>query len=211
MEMCKCDNFTTVPNGVDIDYFRPGSSANGKIEGIVWVGSMQDANNRDAVDYFLGDIAPRLMAVLCEVKMTFVGASPTRLLQKMASENGNIRIAGYVHDIRPYVDEAAVVIAPLRSGSGTKLKVLNAMAQAKPVVTTSIGAEGIEAIPGKEIVIADEAQEFAVRVIALLKNPGMARDMGVNARKCIESLYDWKRITASMNAIYEAARSRKRS
>jgi glycosyltransferase involved in cell wall biosynthesis len=210
-KMCQSNNFTTVPNGVDVDYFRPRSSKDAKSEGIVWVGSMGDVNNRDAVDYFLTDIVPRVFAGLPRVTITFVGASPTRLLQKMASENGNIRIAGYVNDIRPYVDEAAVFIAPLRSGSGTKLKVLNAMAQAKPVVTTSIGAEGIEAIPGEEIVIADEPQEFADRVIALVENPEMAREIGLRARKCIESLYDWKSITASMNAIYEAARLKKRS
>jgi sugar transferase (PEP-CTERM/EpsH1 system associated) len=207
-EMCQSDNFITIPNGVDIDYFSPGNGTTAT-GGLVWAGSMSGAYNRDAVDYFLSDIEPLIHARLPEVKMTFVGAAPTELLRRRAKENHHIVCTDYVDDVRPYVDRASIFIAPLRSGSGTKIKVLNAMAQAKPVVTTSIGAEGIVATPDEEIVIADDAHEFAGRVMALLENPKMACEIGQRARKRIEALYDWKSITASMNKIYEQAKSQR--
>lgn len=200
--MCQHDNFAVVPNGVDIDYFRPGN--NGRLgEGLVWAGSMRGAYNRDAVDFFLTKIAPRIHRRLPEARMQFVGAAPTRLLEKCARENKRIQFAGYVDDVRPYVDSAAVFIAPIRSGSGTKVKILNAMAQAKPVVTTPVGAEGIEAVHDQEILIANDEHEFAEKTIFLLQNPQRAHEIGVRARRVIENVYDWKTVAATMNDIYE--------
>ncbi len=201
-EMCKSDNFITIPNGVDVEYFSPRSESTAT-EGLVWAGSMSGAYNRDAVDYFLGEIAPLIHAQLPETKMTFVGASPTALLRKRAEENPQITFTDYVDDVRPYVDRAAVFIAPLRSGSGTKIKVLNAMAQGKAVVTTSIGAEGIDVTSGREVFIADSGEEFAEKVILLLRNPELAREMGQNARRKVKGLYDWKVVTSQMSQIYE--------
>jgi glycosyltransferase involved in cell wall biosynthesis len=96
-----------------------------------------------------------------------------------------------------------VFIAPIRSGSGTKMKILNAMAQAKPVVTTPVGAEGIEAAPDEEILIANDENEFAEKTIFLLQNPQRAHEIGLRARRVIEKLYDWKIVAATMNDIYE--------
>jgi glycosyltransferase involved in cell wall biosynthesis len=135
--------------------------------------------------------------------MQFVGAAPTRLLEKCARENKRIQFAGYVDDVRPYVDSAAVFIAPIRSGSGTKVKILNAMAQAKPVVTTPVGAEGIEAVHDEEILIANDEHEFAKKTIFLLQNPQRAHEIGLRARRVIENVYDWKTVAATMNDIYE--------
>jgi sugar transferase (PEP-CTERM/EpsH1 system associated) len=202
LEMCRRDNFASVPNGVDVEYFRPNDG--GKFgEGLVWAGSMRGAYNRDAVDYFLTKIAPIIHSRMPETKMQFVGAAPTKLLEKCARENERIQCAGYVDDVRPYVDSAAVFIAPIRSGSGTKVKILNAMAQAKPVVTTPVGAEGIEAAPDEEILIANDENEFAEKTIFLLQNPQRAHEIGLRARRIIEKLYDWKIVAATMNDIYE--------
>lgn len=205
-EMCKSDNFITIPNGVDVEYFSRRTETT-SMEGLVWAGSMGGAYNRDAVDYFLSEIAPLIHAQMPEIKMTFVGASPTALLRKLAEENRQIICTNYVDDVRPYVDRAAVFIAPLRSGSGTKIKVLNAMSQAKPVVTTSVGAEGIAVTSGREVFIADSREEFAERVILLLQNSQIAREMGQKARRLVEKLYDWKVVTAQMNRIYEEVKS----
>jgi sugar transferase (PEP-CTERM/EpsH1 system associated) len=200
--MCRHDNFASVPNGVDVEYFRP--NGNGKFgEGLVWAGSMSGAYNRDAVDFFLTKIAPLIHRRLPMAKMQFVGAAPTRLLEKCARENARIQFAGYVDDIRPYVDNAAVFIAPIRSGSGTKVKILNAMAQAKPVVTMPVGAEGIEAVPDEEILIANDENEFAEKTIFLLQHPQRAHEIGLRARRVIEKLYDWKIVAATMNSLYE--------
>jgi len=201
--ICGHDNFTVVPNGVDCDYFRPGNHYDETNGGLVWIGSMQGAYNHDAVDYFLKRIAPIIHAKMPGVNISFVGASPTRLLQEQARTNAKITFTGYVDDVRPFVDRAAVFIAPIRSGSGTKVKILNAMAQAKAVVTTSIGAEGIAALPDKEILIADDEHDFAAKVMVLLQDPLRAREIGRQARRLIEQRYDWRIVNKIMNDIYE--------
>lgn len=205
LRMCGHDNFITVPNGVDTDYFFPNEEQRRARTGLVWTGAMSGAYNRGAVDYFLREIAPLIHARLPHTPMTFVGASPTALLKKCAQENPQIRATGYVEDVRPYVDRALVFVAPLRSGSGTKVKILNAMAQAVPVVTTSVGAEGIEASPEEGQIVVDDANEFAEQVVALLRNPERARNLGLRARRLIEERYAWKVITSEMNEIYENA------
>jgi len=121
------------------------------------------------------------------------------------SERACVTCTGYVDDVRPFVDRAAVFIAPLRSGSGTKVKILNAMSQGKPVVTTSVGAEGIDALPDHEILIADDEKEFARKVLHLLQHPQEAAAIGRRARQVVKKLYDWKVVTAGMSAIYEQA------
>ena len=121
----------------------------------------------------------------------------------MASETPNVEYAGYVEDVRPHIAKSAVFIAPLRSGSGTKVKVLNAMSQGKPVVTTSIGAEGIEAQPDEEIVIADDPKEFARKTVYLLKHSEEAQKIGQRARKVIEEKYDWQVINTTIRQVYQ--------
>jgi len=201
IRMTHSDNFVTIPNGVDTDYFKP---TNGKIvaNSLVWVGAMDDPHNRYAVDYFLDKILPLIQAKVSNVQATFVGGSPTVKLIKKAKKNPNIKITGYVKDIRPYVQHAAVFIAPLRSGSGTKIKILNALALGKAVVTTSIGAEGIDIEADKHVMIADSAHDFANKTIFLLKNPVAARKMGIEARRIIEKNYDWRVVNEKMNLVY---------
>jgi glycosyltransferase involved in cell wall biosynthesis len=203
-EICTFDNFTVVPNGVDTDYFNP-STENLERSGLVWTGSMAGSYNSDAVDHFLKSIAPIILRRLPDTRMIFVGDQPTKLLLKRARQNPNIIVTGYVDDVRPYVDSAEVFIAPMRSGSGTKLKVLNAMAQARAVVTTPVGAEGIEAEPGSEILISRNAQDFAEKVIGLIEDPAEADAIGARARRLIEEKYDWKVIAEDMYRIYDEA------
>jgi sugar transferase (PEP-CTERM/EpsH1 system associated) len=206
-DICTFDNFTVVPNGVDTDFFQPTTEDCNR-SGLVWTGSMAGAYNSDAVDHFLKSIAPLIHHRQPDMKMVFVGDKPTKLLLKRASQNENIIAAGYVNDVRPYVDEAEVFIAPMRSGSGTKLKILNAMAQAKPVVTTPMGAEGIDAEDDSEILISHNAEEFAAKVLGLIANPREADAIGARARRLIENKYDWRVIAKDMNRIYDDAVTR---
>jgi sugar transferase (PEP-CTERM/EpsH1 system associated) len=206
-DICTFDNFTVVPNGVDTDFFQPTTEDCNR-SGLVWTGSMAGAYNSDAVDHFLKSIAPLIHRRLPNLKMVFVGDKPTKLLLKRASQNENIIATGYVDDVRPYVDEAEVFIAPMRSGSGTKLKILNAMAQARPVVTTPMGAEGIDAEEDTEILISHTAQEFADKVIGLIGDPVGADAIGARARRLIEDKYDWRVIAQDMTRIYDDAVAR---
>jgi len=201
-DLCGGGNFVSVPNGVDADYFQP---SDGEVipNSLVWTGSMKSPYNRDAVIYFLGKIWPIIQRNIPEARVTFVGGSPAKKLKDTAKKYPNINYTDYVQDVRRYVAESAVFIAPLRCGSGTKIKILNAMAQGKPVVTTSIGAEGIDAKPDAEIIIADAPAEFAEKTIYLLRNPQEARKIGLRARKVITEKYDWKIINKKIEQIYK--------
>jgi glycosyltransferase involved in cell wall biosynthesis len=200
-KLCKSDNFAVIPNGVDIEYFKP-------LEGpivpnrLIWVGGMSGPYNSDAVDYFLDEILPLIRAKKPEVEVDFVGGYPTKKLKQQELKNSHIKLHGFVDDTRPLVQKAAVFIAPIRSGSGTKIKVLNAMSLAKPVVTTSVGAEGISVEADKNIIIADDPKVFAEKTVYLLNNQHIANEMGMAGRKIIEKYYDWNVIKENMEQLY---------
>jgi len=202
-ELCKTDNFAVIPNGVDIEYFKPNEDVPVAQNRLVWVGGMGGPYNSDAVDYFLDEILPLVMIKIPEVEVDFVGWGATKKLKQRVLENSRIKAYGFVDDIRPYVHQASVFIAPLRIGSGTKIKVLNAMALGKAVVTTSIGAEGINAKPDKDIMIADTSQEFAQKTVYLLRHPEEAKIMGKNGSEVIEKHYSWESIGEKMHQLYE--------
>ncbi|MFX0134656.1 MAG: glycosyltransferase [Candidatus Hodarchaeota archaeon] len=206
-EMCKTKNFVVLPNGVDVQYFSPLNNTKIITNSLVWVGGMRYAYSADAVDYFLDEILPLIKLEIPDIKVSFIGSSPTSKLVKSAKENPNIKVLGYVDDVRMYIQQAAVFIAPLRSGSGTKIKVLNAMALEKAVVTTSIGAEGIKVKLDEDIMIADTPQEFAEKTIYLLRHPEEAKIMGIKGRKVIEKHYSWESIGMKMYQVYEEVAS----
>jgi glycosyltransferase involved in cell wall biosynthesis len=137
-----------------------------------------------------------------DIKVFFIGGFPTSKLIKNAKENSNIKALGYVEDVRKYMQQAAVFIAPIRSGSGTKIKVLNALALEKPVVTTTVGAEGIRVKPDEDLMIADTSQDFAQKTIYLLQHPQEAKVMGKKGRKVIEKYYSWESIGEIMYKVY---------
>ena len=205
-EMCEPNNFEVLPNGVDIQYFSPQDNIKIIKNSLIWVGGMRYAYSADAVDYFLDEILPLIRIKISDIQVSFIGGSPTSKLIKNAKENPNIKVPGYVDDVRTYIQQSSVFIAPIRSGSGTKLKVLNAMALEKAVVTTSIGAEGIKVKPGEDIIIADTAQEFAQKTIDLLQHPEEANKMGKKGRKVIEKYYSWESIGEKMYKVYDEVR-----
>ncbi|RLI62703.1 MAG: hypothetical protein DRO67_06900, partial [Candidatus Asgardarchaeum californiense] len=194
--------FEVIPNGVDISYFKSKSILNFS-NTLIWVGGMGEAHNRKSVEYFLKKIFPLIINEIPDIKVFFIGASPCSKLLNMAEKYPNIRILGYVDDIRPHVQKISIFIAPIISGSGTKIKVLNALAMGKPVVTTSIGAEGIDVTPGENIIIADTPEEFAEKVIELLKNPKKAKELGEKGRKLIEEKYSWDVISVKIYKTYD--------
>ncbi|TDI83755.1 MAG: glycosyltransferase [Caldithrix sp.] len=195
------DNFVVIPNGVEIDYFTPNGIPH-KSNTLVWVGSMKDPYNADAVDYFLENILPRIKTEIPDVEVNFVGASPTKLLKRKASENEHLKISGFVDDVRPHMEQATVFIAPIRCGSGTKIKILNALSMSMPVVTTPVGAEGIAVVDDENIIIAKDDEDFANKTIMLLRNPEFAKNIGKNGRQLVEELYDWQAIHKQRHQLY---------
>ena len=199
----KSNKFAVIPNGVDIEYFKPDENVNVVQNRLVWVGGMSSPYNSDAVDYFLDEILPLVIAKIPDIEVDFIGWGATKKLKQKLQENSHIKAYGFVDDMRPYVHQASVFIAPIRSGSGTKIKVLNAMALGKAVVTTSIGAEGIKVKPNEDIIIADTPQEFAQKTIYLLQHPEEVEIMGRKGRQVIEKHYSWESIGKKMHQLYE--------
>jgi sugar transferase (PEP-CTERM/EpsH1 system associated) len=200
--LCGRDNFVVIPNGVDIQYFEP-ESVEVKRNHLVWVGGMTGPYNSDAVDFFIDKIWPAIKYGAPEATIDFAGGGPTQMLGSKALEDKSVRVLGFVPDIRPIVQRASVFVAPIRIGSGTKIKVLNAMAQAKPVVATTVAAEGIDVTPEKNILIADDPKEFAKKVVYLLNHEEIAKKMGEMARELIEEKYSWDIIAENIYRIYE--------
>ncbi len=200
-EMSPSANITVIPNGVDTEYFSPGAGE-ADCRSMVWVGGMKDLYNKEAVDYFCDEIFPTIYREIPDVKFTAVGKVPTRKLLDLASVNGNVKALGYVDDVRPYINSSSVFVAPIKSGGGTKLKILTALSMAKPVVTTSIGAEGIDVNEDEHIIIADDAKVFAQKTVMLLKQPEYAAKMGTKAREVMIEKYGWESVGRKLDRLY---------
>ncbi len=200
-EMSPGARLRVVPNGVDTAYFSPGAE---EIipRSLVWVGGMKDLYNREAVEFFCTEIFPLIHEKVPEVRFVAIGKSPPPALEELARKNAKVEMAGFVDDIRGAVRRAAVYVAPMKSGGGTKLKVLNALAMGKAVVTTPVGAEGIEVTDGVHLLIADDAVSFAEKTIALLNDPELAGRLGQKGRERMLERYDWHIIGGEMDEIY---------
>jgi glycosyltransferase involved in cell wall biosynthesis len=200
--LCGMDNFVVIPNGVDIRYFKP-ESGEVKRDHLVWVGGMTGPYNADAVDFFIEKIWSLIKDKVRGATIDFAGGGPTRTLRDKALEDKSVHVLGFVPDIRPIVQRASVFVAPIRIGSGTKIKVLNAMAQGKPVVATTVAAEGIDVAPDENILIADDPGEFAEKILYLLRNEEIAGKMGEKARELMEKKYSWDVISENIHRTYE--------
>lgn len=189
-----------IPNGVDVDYFRP--NVDDEIPAVIHAGGMQMFANRDAVDWFLDEIWPLVKSAVPGVRFFGVGSRPSpRLLQAAASEP-QVEAPGFVPDVRPWVARASVFIVPLRVGGGTRLKMVDAMAQGKAIVATRIGAEGIRGEDGRHFVLADDPGHFADEVIRLLKDRGARRALGDAARARVEAEYGWPLLATRLAESY---------
>ncbi len=190
-----------VPNGVDTAAFRPQQ---GVTDGIVFVGGRTWFPNRDAMEYFAHAILPRIRrSVHAPVRVTWVGRAGSEVGSRYQEDHG-IELTGYVESIQPYVARAACYVVPLRVGGGTRLKILDAWAMGKAVVSTSVGCEGLDARDGQNILVRDEPEEFAEAVVAVLSDPDLRNSLGRAARRTAEQQYDWDVIASSMIPAYES-------
>lgn len=190
-----------VPNGVDLDCNRPAVAAASENARLVFVGQMGWFPNRDGVDWFLRDVFPRVLAARPDAEFVLVGKPEG--LEVPAAVADRVRLAGFVPDLRPDVHAAAVYVVPLRAGSGTRLKVLEAMALGKAIVTTAVGSEGIALRDGDSALYADDAEGFAAAILALLASPERAARLGIAARACAEAHYGWDAIGHRLNGHYD--------
>lgn len=192
---------SVIPNGVDTKYFhpRPGHET----PAVIYTGGMNMYANKDAVLYFLEKIWPLVKLKRPDATFFAVGQDPPTEIKNISLKDQSIQVTGYVDDIRPYVAKSSVYIVPLRVGGGTRLKVLDAMAQGKAIVSTSIGCEGIETVSGKNIIIADDPPVFAQEIIALFDDQYKRKKLGMAARKMVESKYSWDVIGKQLEDLYK--------
>jgi sugar transferase (PEP-CTERM/EpsH1 system associated) len=191
---------TVISTGVDTDYFRPDSGKE-QPNSLVFTGSMDWVPNEDGVLYFLRSILPLIRREIPEVSLTIVGRKPSEKLRGAAASEPGVYVTGTVDDIRPYVREGSVYVVPLRIGSGTRLKIFEAMAMGKAIVSTTLGAEGLPICDGGDISIADSPEEFSRKVCLLLRDPQERRRLGSAARQLVEQHYSWSSVAAEFDAV----------
>lgn len=206
------DGVTLLPTGVDSDYFRPVPEPPRDRE-LVFTGSMDWAPNHDAMVHFYQNILPLIRADEPHVKTWIVGRNPSPALRQLVQADPGIHLTGRVEDIRPFVNRSAVYVLPMRTGSGTRLKVFEAMASGKAIVSTLTGAEGLPVTDGDNILIAEQPQHFASAVIRLIRDSDFRCRLGMNARALVEGMFGWSRATnrledAVSRTVREAAKSR---
>jgi polysaccharide biosynthesis protein PslH len=189
---------SVIPTGVDTEYFQP-SPVPEQPGTMAFTGSMDWMPNEDGVAYFVGKILPLIRSQIPEAAFWAVGRRPPRRLQALASDS--VVVTGAVEDIRPYLAKAALCVVPLRSGSGTRIKIFEAMAMGKAVVSTTLGAEGLPVRHGENIILADEPADFARQVVDLLRDPARRQRLGYAARQLVEESYGWPAVAAYFESI----------
>ena len=193
---------STIPTGVDTDFFRPAGERP-KPGHLVFVGSMDWDPNEDGAIWFLREVYSQIKQAVPNLTLSIVGRGPSSRLRAIAAEKPGVEITGRVDDVRPYLSQAEIVVVPLRIGGGTRIKIPEAMAMAKPVVSTPIGAEGLPFRDGREIRIAERPEEFAQAVIKLLGDASLMRSIGEAARQEVVGKYGWDMVVARVEEILE--------
>lgn len=178
-----------VPNGVDSSFFSP-SDVESEPFTMVFTGAMKYVPNYDGVIRFLDEIFPRIKKKVPGAKIYIVGSNPPSQLK--AYQSDSVIITGFVDDVRPYIDRASVFVVPLYMGSGTRLKVVEALSMQIPVVSTSIGCEGIDVNDDEHLVVRDNSREFADAVVNLFEDKKMRRKLVHNGYEVVKRKYDWK-------------------
>jgi glycosyltransferase involved in cell wall biosynthesis len=190
-----------IPNAADIEYYQPRPTdppPDGRT--VVYFGLLSTVPNVDGVIHFLQGIWPRIAAANPEARCEIIGGRPPPSLLALAGPR--VQLTGFVSDLRPHLAAAAAVVVPLRLGGGTRLKIVEAMAMGKAIISTTLGAEGIEAVPGRDLLIEDQPAGFADAVNRLLADPDLAVRIGQAARRLAVERYAWSGAARALEMFY---------
>lgn len=191
---------STLPTGVDTDFFCP--LANSEVPGrLAFVGSMDWDPNEDGIIWFLQNIYPLIRQRVPNTSLVIVGRNPSSRLQGIAGKSPSVELTGWVPDVRPHLSKAEVVVVPLRVGGGTRIKIPEAMAMAKAVVSTPIGAEGLPFQDHKQIRIAERPQDFANAVVDLFENVGLRKTIEKSARREVTKNHSWEAVVDRLEQV----------
>lgn len=194
-----------VPNGVDTERYHPGLPDGIPLAhpALVFTGKMDYRPNVDAMLWFHRRVWPLVRRAVAGARLYVVGKSPHPRLAPLLRDD-TVSVTGWVPDVLPYLGGADVVVAPMRTGGGTQLKVLEAMAAGRPLVTTTFGAEGVGLTPGRHAMVEDDPEGMARAIVALLEDEARARSLGMEGRALVAERYDWSVVAARLEEVYAA-------
>jgi len=198
-----------IPNVVDTHFIQPSASNGIENKGpiLFFQGVMDWYPNRDAVEFFIQGVLPGVRATFPEVRFVIAGRNPPAAFVARFSSDPKIEFTGTVPDIRPYLASATVVVVPLRVAGGTRIKILEACAAGKPIVSTSVGAEGLDLDPNKEIVLADQPGDLARAIVELLRNPARREALSNAARTAVVQRYSPQSLQKALNDLLSSLRT----
>jgi len=189
-----------VPNGVNVEQFQPAPVAP-EADQLLFFGANNYFPNHDALIYFIDEILPLVIQRRPNVKLSIVGPGAHETV--LARQSRHVEVVGFVDDVMPHLDRASVVVVPLRIGGGTRLKIVEAMAKSKAIVSTRIGAEGIDVTHDRDALLADSPADFAAQVVRALEDPELSRRLGEQARILAEQRYAWTAVVGQLVRFYE--------
>lgn len=193
---------TSIPNGVDTAYFRY-AGAEPAANTLVFVGGFTWFPNYDAIRYFAREILPLVAREIPDVTLTVVGKNPDDKGVRELKANPRIRLTGLVEDVRPIIAAAAAYVVPLRIGGGTRLKILDALSMHRPIISTSVGCEGLDVVSGEHLLIADVPERFAAEIIRVLRDPVFAGQLGRAGHALVRHKYEWNVIAQDLLRVYQ--------
>jgi len=191
-----------IPNGVDCAYFKRDSALSNEPL-LIFTGNYWHRPNEDAVVYFIDRIYPKIKNTVKDIRLQLLGKNITPAIKKRVSSDSSISYGGFVDDVRPYLEKAAVFIAPIRTGKGMRGKVLEAMSMSIPVVSTELGLDGIGAQDKIHALLANEPGKFSEVTLEAIRDAALRKALGQNARILMESKYDWNIITGELEDTYK--------
>ncbi|MEM7330674.1 MAG: glycosyltransferase [Chloroflexota bacterium] len=196
---------SSIPIAIDAEKLQPTQRQPGSCN-IMTLGSLNYPPNADGIRWFMESVFPLVREQMPEVTLTVIGKNPPADFLEIANRYpGKIDVTGYVDDLTPYMEAAALMVVPVRAGSGMRVRLLEAFARAMPAVTTTIGLEGIHATHDREIFVADDERTFADATLQLLKDPKLQEKLAKNGRLLAEQKYDWRAVLKQMDAVYSQA------
>jgi glycosyltransferase involved in cell wall biosynthesis len=194
------DRITVVSTGVDAEFFCPNPLAE-QPNHVVFTGSYDWLPNADAMEWYFHEILPLARKEIPDLETWVIGKSPSATLRRFAESDPKFHVTGRVDDVRPYIDRASVYIVPMRSGSGTRLKVFEAMASGKAILSTPTGVEGLPVEHGHSAILAGTAEEFARQLVDLLRDAPLRNRLGRQARALVEERYSWTKAGEEFESI----------
>jgi len=191
-----------IPIAIDCQQLQPVSRLAGSLN-ILTLGTLHYPPNADGIRWFAREVFPLVQQQTPQASLTIIGKNPPLdFLELAANDPQRIKVTGYIPDLRPYLEQAALMVVPVRAGSGMRVRILEAFARGIPVVTTSVGLEGINAQPGRDVLVADTPGEFADSVNKLLHDLDLQKQLAAMGRRLVETSYDWRVVLNRLDEIY---------